>query len=151
MDDLALRTLLLEDSREAFNNALKTIDQRAIKEIDDANAQVDRRGKEIKEIDDVMKNLLDRFSGMEARMHILEEEGLVREEMIASLQAKVDVLQSKICRCNETVPRPSSGNGSQDDPFTLEYTEENKYLPPLVVTALVPIEVEEERDPSRAS
>ena len=43
-----------------------------------------------------MKNLLDKFSRMEARMHILEEEGLVWEEMIASLQAKVDGLQSKI-------------------------------------------------------
>ena len=78
----------------------------------------------------------------------MEEEGLVREEMIASLQAEVDSLQTKICRCNETVPRPSSGNGSQDDPFTLEYAEENEYHPPPVVTSLVPIEVEEEHNPS---
>ena len=60
-----------------FNDALKTVDQSSIKEIDDANARIDRRGEEIKEIDDVMKNLLDKFSGMEAWMHILEEEGLV--------------------------------------------------------------------------
>ena len=119
-----------------------------MKEIDNANARIDRRGEEIKEIDDVMKNLLDRFSGMEAWMHILEQEGLVREEMIASLQAEVDSLQTKICCCNEAASRPLSGNGSREDPFTLEYAEENKYHPPPVVTALVPIEVEEERDPS---
>ena len=69
--------LLLEDSQQSFNDALKTVDQRSLKEIDDTNARIDRRGKEIKEIDNVMKNLLDKFSGMEARMHILEEEGLV--------------------------------------------------------------------------
>ena len=139
----------MEDSRQSFNDALKTVDQRSIKEVDDANAQINRRGQEIKEINDVMKNLLDKFSRMEARMHILEEEGLVREEMIASLQAEVDNLQTKICHCHETVPRPSSRNGSQDNPFTLEYVEENEYHPPPVVTALVPIKVEEERDPSR--
>ena len=77
MDDLSLRTLLLEDSHKAFNDALKTVDQCSMKEINDANAQIDRRGEEIKEINDVMKNLLDKFSGMEAQMHILEEEGLV--------------------------------------------------------------------------
>ena len=71
--------------------------------------------------------------------------------MIASLQAEVDSLQTKICRCNEATSRPLSGNGSQEDPFTLEYAEENEYHPPPVVTSLVPIEVEEERDPSRAS
>ena len=77
MEDLSLRMLLLEDNREAFNDALKTVGQCSIKEFDDANVRIDRRGKEIKEIDDVLKNLLDKFSRMEARMHILEEEGLV--------------------------------------------------------------------------
>ena len=68
-----------------------------------------------------------------------------------SLQAKVDRLQTKICHCNEVTSRPLSGNGSQEDPFTLEYAEENKYHPPPVVTSLVPIKVKEECDPSRAS
>ena len=148
MEDLSLRTLLLEDSRQSFNDALKTVDQCSIKEIDGVNARIDRRGKEIKEIDDVMKNLLDRFSGMEARMHILKEEGLVREEMITSLQAKVDNLQTKICHCHEATSRPLSGAGSQEDPFTLEYAEENEYHPAPVVTSLVPIEIKEEHDPS---
>ena len=71
--------------------------------------------------------------------------------MIASLQAKVDSLQMKICHCNEAASRPLSENGSQEDPFTLEYAEENEYHPPLVVTSLIPIEGEEECDPSRAS
>ena len=71
--------------------------------------------------------------------------------MIASLQVKVDVLQTKICCCYEAASRPLLGNGSWEDPFTLEYTEENEYHPPPVVTSLVPIEVEEECDPSRAS
>ena len=68
--------------------------------------------------------------------------------MVALLQAEVDSLQMKICRCNEATSRPLSGNGSQEDPFTLEYAEENKYHPPLVVTSLVPIEVKEEHDSS---
>ena len=84
-------------------------------------------------------------------MHALEIEGLEREDMVASLQAEVDSLQLKIYCCNKSSSRPLYGNGSREDPFTLEYTEENKYLPPLVVTSLVPIEVEEERDPSQSS
>ena len=71
--------------------------------------------------------------------------------MIASLQAEVDNLQMKICCCNEAASRPLSGNGSREDLFTLEYAEENKYHPPPVVTSLIPIKVEEERDPSRVS
>ena len=67
--------------------------------------------------------------------------------MIASLQVEVDGLQAKICRCNEAAPRPLSGNGSREDPFTLEYAEEDEYHPPPVVTSLVPIKAEEERDP----
>ena len=43
-------------------------------------------------------------------MHMLEEEGLVREDMITSLQIKVDSLQSKICRCNKATSRPLSGS-----------------------------------------
>ena len=68
--------------------------------------------------------------------------------MVTSLQAEVDNLQTKICCCNEATFRPLLGNGSQEDPFTLVYAEENEYNPPPVVTSLVPIEVEEECDPS---
>ena len=71
--------------------------------------------------------------------------------MVASLQAEVDSLQTKICHCNKATSRPLSGNGSREDPFTLEYAEENEYHPPPVVTSLVPIKVEEERNPSQAS
>ena len=68
--------------------------------------------------------------------------------MVALLQAKVGSLQTKICCCNEATSRPLSGSSSQEDPFTLEYAEENEYHPPPVVTSLVPIKVEEEHDPS---
>ena len=142
--------MLLEEGLKAFNNALKTVDQRSMKEIDDANERINQRGFGIKEIDGVVKNLLDKFSEMEARMHMLEEEGLVREDMIASLQVEVDSLQLKICRCNEVTSRPLSGSGTWESPFELEYADENEYHPPPVVISLVPIEVEEERDPSRA-
>ena len=139
--------LLLKDSLKAFNDALKTVNVRSMKEIDDANARIDRRGEEIKEIDEVIKNLVLKTSKLEDWMQILKREALEREEMVASLQAKVDNLQTKICRCNEATSRPLSRNGSREDPFTLEYAEKNEYHPPPVVTSLVPIEVEEERDP----
>ena len=93
--------MLLEEGLKVFNDTLKTVDQRSMKEVDNANEQINRRGEEIKEINNVMKNLLDKFSGLEEQMHMLKEEGLVWEEMISSLQAEVDSLQSKICRCNE--------------------------------------------------
>ena len=124
------------------------VDIRSMKEIDNVNAWIDRRGEEIKEIDEVMKDLVLKTSRLEDQMQILKREAFEREEMVASLWAKVDNLQTKICRCNEATSRPLSGNGSQEDPFTLEYAEENEYHPPLVVTSLVPIEVKEERDPS---
>ena len=104
----------------------------------------------VKEIDDVMKNLLDWFSGLEERMHVLEEEGLVQEEMIASLQAEVDGLQSKICHCNEAMSRPLSGSGTRESSFELEYADESEYHPPPVVTSLIPIEAKE-LNPSQAS
>ena len=72
-----------------------------MKEIDDVNERVNCCGQEVKEIDEVMKNLLDCFSKMEEKVCILEEEGLAREEMIASLQVKVEDLQTKICCCNK--------------------------------------------------
>ena len=80
-------------------------------------------------------------------MHALEVEGLEREDMVASLQAKVDCLQTKICCCNKATSRPLSGNGTREDPFKLEYVEESKYHPPPVITSLVPIEVKEEHNP----
>ena len=83
-----------------------------MKEIDDVNAWIDRRGEEIKEIDEVMKNLVLKTLRLEDRMQMLEREALEREGMVASLQAEVDSLQSKICRCNEATSRPLSGNGS---------------------------------------
>ena len=165
IDDLAARVLLLEKGLKAFNDALKTVDQHSMKEVDNVNEWVNRRGEEIKEIDNVMKNLLDRFSGLEEHVHLLKEEGLVWEEMIASLQAEVDGLQAevdslqaevdslqlKICCCNEATSRPLSGSRTWESPFKLEYTDESKYHPPPIVTSLVPIKVEEERDPSWAS
>ena len=104
--------MLLEGSLKAFNDALKVVDVRSMKEIDDANAQIDRRGEEIKEIDEVMKNLVLKTSKLEDRMQMFEREALEQEEMITSLQAKVDSLQTKICRCNKATSRPLSENGS---------------------------------------
>ena len=68
--------------------------------------------------------------------------------MVASLQAEVDNLQLKIYHCNEATSRPLSGNRTREDPFDLEYASKSKNHPPQVVTSLVPIEVEEECDPS---
>ena len=55
-----------------FNDALKTVNQRSMKEVDDANAWIDWRGEEIKEIDDVMKNLVGKIAKLEDRMLMLE-------------------------------------------------------------------------------
>ena len=148
MDALSTRALLLEDGLKVFNDALKTVDVCSMKEVDDANAQIDQRGEEIKEIDEVMKNLVLKTSKLEDQMLLLEREALEWEDMVASLQAKVDVLQTKICRCHEATSRPLSRSSSREDPFTLEYAKENEYHPPPVVTSLVPIKVEEERGPS---
>ena len=117
MDDLVARAMLMEEGLKAFNDALKTVDQYSMKEINDANEWINWRGFEIKEIDGVVKKLLDKFSGLEERMHMLEEEGLVQEEMISSLQAKVDSLQSKICHCNEATSRPLSGEWDSQESF----------------------------------
>ena len=148
MVDLSTWALRLEEGLKAFNDALKVVNQRSMKEVDDTNARIDQRGEEIKEINDVMKNLIGKILRLEDCMLVLKREGLEREDKVALLQAEVNGLQTKICRCNEPSSRPLSGNGSREDPFTLEYAEENEYRPALVVTSLVPIEVEEERNPS---
>ena len=68
--------MLLEDSLKAFNDALKTVDVHSMKEIDDANAWIDRRGEEIKEINEVMMNLVKRVSRLEDQTLSLEREVL---------------------------------------------------------------------------
>ena len=49
----------MEEGLKVFNNALKVVDQRSMKEVDGINERINWRGSEIKEIDDVLKNLLD--------------------------------------------------------------------------------------------
>ena len=83
-----------------------------MKEVDDANARINRRGEEIKEIDEVMKDLVLKTSKLEDRMHTLEREALEREDMVALLLAEVDNLQTKICHCHKATSKPLSGNGS---------------------------------------
>ena len=112
MEAFSTWALLLEDGLKAFNDALKIVDQCSMKEVDDTNARIDRRGEEIKEIDEVMKDLILKISKLEDRMHTLEREFLEREDMVTLLHAKVNVLQTKICRCNEATSRPLSGNSS---------------------------------------
>ena len=68
--------MLLEEGLRAFNNALKTVNVRSMNEVDNANEQINRRGEEIKEIDNVMKNLIGKILRLEDWMHALEEEGL---------------------------------------------------------------------------
>ena len=77
--------MALEEGLKVFNDALKTVNQLSMKEVDEVNDQVNQRGCEVEEINNVMKDLIGKFSGMEERMHVLEEEGLVRKEMIAAL------------------------------------------------------------------
>ena len=67
----------MEEGLKVFNDALKTVDQRSMIEVNDANERINRRGSEIKEINDIVKNLLDKFSGLEEHMHMLKEEGLI--------------------------------------------------------------------------
>ena len=76
MDALSTQALLLENGLKVFNNALKTVNIRSMKEVDDANARIDRRGEEIKEIDVVMTNLIGKILKLEDRMHSLEREAL---------------------------------------------------------------------------
>ena len=87
---------------------------------------------------------------MEQRIKILEEKGLEREDMVASLQLEVDDLKTKICHCNFPRSRPSSREGTREVPFELEYASDSEYVAPSVVTALVLIDVEVVRDPSLA-
>ena len=69
----------------SLNKSIRVVDERSMKEVDAVNVHVDQRGKEIAEIDEVFKNLLGWFEAMEQHIKILEEEGLEREDMVASL------------------------------------------------------------------
>ena len=66
--------MLLEEGLKAFNDALKTVNQHSMKEIDNANAQINWRGSEVKEIDEVMKDLVLKTLRLEDRMHMLERD-----------------------------------------------------------------------------
>ena len=59
-----------------FNDALKTVNVRSMKEIDDANARINRRGEEIKETDNIMKNLVEKVLKLEDWIHSLEREAV---------------------------------------------------------------------------
>ena len=88
---------------------------------------------------------------MEQCVKILEEEGLEREDMVASLQLEVDDLKMKICRCNVPRSRPLSRKGTREVPFELEYASDLEYVAPSVVTALILIDVEVVHNPLLAS
>ena len=127
------------------------VDKRSMKEVNAVNTRVDRRGKEIAGIDEVVKNLLGQLEAMEQRVKFLEEEGLEREDMVTLLQIKVDDLKTKICCCEAPCSRLLSGEGTREVPFELEYASDSEYIAPSVVMALVPIEVEVVRNPSLVS
>lgn len=133
-----------------LNKTIEGIDRRVIAEVDTLIEQVNGRGQETKELDEVSKDLLSRFSAMEECICILEEESVMKAAMICLLSLKVDFLKEQVCHCEEEGSRPVLGTGTHENPFELKYTLDSNYMVPPMVTALVPINAEVIRDPSLA-
>ena len=134
----------------ALNQTVKEIDCRAISEVNTLIRQANCRARETKELDNITKDLLARFSVMEECICILEEESIVKAVMIHSLSLEVDFLKEQMCSCEKSRSRLLLGSGTCKDPFKLEYVLESKYVAPPVVTALVPLDAEVICDPSLA-
>ena len=134
-----------------LNKTVKGIDHRVVAEVDTLIEWVNHRGQEMKELDNVTKNLLLRFSSMEEHICVLEEESIMKAAMICSLSSEVDFLKEWVCCCKEESSRPVLGSGTHKDLFELEYALDSNYVAPLMVTALVLINTEVFHNPSLAS
>ena len=142
---------LAEKAFIELNKTVKGIDCRVVSEVDTLIEQANRWGQETKELDEVTKDLLSRFSSMEECVRILEEESVVKAAMIRSLSSEVDFLKEQVCRCKEEGSRPMLGSRTHKDPFELEYTLDSNYVAPPMVTTLVLVNAEVVCDPSLVS
>ena len=80
---------------EQVNESMKTLNQRCAQEVDILIEQVNCRVGETKELNNMMKNLQEQFSSMEACIFILEEESLEKVTMIQLLTMEVDSLKER--------------------------------------------------------
>ena len=150
---MKLRPLIsgLNQAQDAFcqlNKVVEGINKRVVSEVDTLMDRVNHRGEETKELDNVTKNLLLRFSAMEEHICILEEESVMKSAMVNSLSLEVDFLKEWVCCCEEEGSRPVLGSRTHKDPYKLEYASDSEYVQPLVVTALIPINTSIVCDPS---
>src|ERR1700735_2560251 len=77
--------------------------------------RVDRRGRETRDLEYRMDNLVRRVTN-------LEEERQVQEGRIAVLESEIERLGGKMCRCGERSPI-APGLGTREEPFTLGYAD----------------------------
>ena len=85
----------------ALNQTVETINHWVILEVDMLIEQVNCWSVETKELNNVTKDLLTRFSAMEAQVHVLEEESIEKAAMVHSLSLEVDFLKERVCCCEE--------------------------------------------------
>ena len=127
------------------------INHQVAKEVNTLIEHVNCRGEETKELDNVMKNLLVRFSTMEDRVRVLEEENIEKAAMVRSLLSEVEWLQGQICHCNKPRFRALSGSRTAEDLHKLEYALDSEYVALPVIRSLVPIGAGGEQDLLQAS
>ena len=74
-----------------------------------------------------------RMASMEERLAILEERSIEQEGRIDNLEriaeekvAEIEELKGKLCHCSERSPVIASGSGTQEEPFELEYADQEE-------------------------
>ena len=132
----------LEDKFKMINEKWGKFAGATDKDLDKLVGPVNNRKEETDELFAKMDLMMSRFSVLEDRIRILEEESVEKAARIKSLSSKVKHLQGKMCHCNKPKSRPLSGSGTREDPHELEYASEEEYLPPpvAIVTTLIPID-----------
>ena len=111
--------------------------ERIDSDVKETNIQIDRRTKELKQLESKFNNLVDRLA-------FLEQANIEKEGRINYLEGVIQLISDKLCRCGDREVSSVSVEAGTEEPMVeeaegsqLEYTEDNEYHTPEVKEVLL--------------
>ena len=113
--------------------------ERIDSDVKETNIQIDRRTKELKQLESRFNNLAD-------RLVFLEQANIEKEGRINYLKGVIQSMSNKLCRCGDCEVSSVSVEAGTEEPMVeeaegsqLEYAEDDKYHTPEVKEVPLPV------------
>ena len=113
--------------------------ERIDSDVKETNIQIDRRTKELKQLESRFENLADRLA-------FLEQANIKKEGRIDYLEGVIQSMSDKLCRCGDREVSSVSVEAGTEEPMVeeaegsqLEYAEDNEYHTPEVEEVPLPV------------